>query len=437
MKRKINLLMCSLLLASGLSAQTYVNEMIQADIERDCYIEGGSAAYNDNGTPQYNDPSYVQKGSADTPTAFIFNREIWGNKNLTGFRINMLVPNDGKIKEDLIKIEYSVDEENYLEIPDMKVEETYNAITGNGYWLDIYYQAALPANVKEIKVTLIADPNTPVNWIPCYRRTEIFYEGGTAYTYMTPPDLIKNFESFNLDFESDNYVLELGGQNTTSSAEVVENPFKTGINTSNNVLKIVQDPTDTEWGWGNADWFGVAMSIKDGEGNQITKITDKGRYLNFMVYRAQNSIFGIENWGGSATYKNQELPFIGKEDWQVVTIDLEEYIGKTFEKWYFSPNEKFGTDKISVAETTLIDNISISETSSVNDIYVNNDDATIIGGKGVITIIGVEKSQVNVYTFTGVLVNSSTINSDAVSIEMSAGLYIVKAGNKVSKVRVY
>lgn len=44
----------------NVNAQTYVNEMTQADVERDCYIEGGSALFNDAADTYYGDGSYVQ-----------------------------------------------------------------------------------------------------------------------------------------------------------------------------------------------------------------------------------------------------------------------------------------------------------------------------------------------------------------------------------------
>lgn len=174
MKKIFNLVAVGMVLASvNVNAQTYVNEMTQTDVERDCYIEGGSALFNDAADAYYGDGSYVQKSSASTPTAFIFNRDIWGNKNLTGFIVNVLVPNDRMDFDQFIKIEYSTDELNYQEVPDMKVEKSYDAVLGNNYWIDVWYQGALPEGVKEIKVTMVANEEV-ANWIPCYRRTEIF-----------------------------------------------------------------------------------------------------------------------------------------------------------------------------------------------------------------------------------------------------------------------
>lgn len=242
---------------------------------------------------------------------------------------------------------------------------------------------------------------------------------------------------FAVDFETENYSIDMAGsQNTTSTIEVVENPVKDAVNGSAKALKIVQDPTDPNWGWDNADWFGVAVGLLDGENKQLTEITENGRYLHFSVLRTENSVFGMETWGGTCTYKNQALPFTGAENkWQEIVIDLEEFIGTTFQQFYFSPNEKFGTDNITVAETTYIDNLYISESaaSGVAENVASN--VKVFGGNGIITISG-EACEVTIYTISGMQVGSYVSNGIS-EIETAPGIYLVKSGNTVSKVIVY
>lgn len=437
MKKIFNLVALGAVLTSmNVNAQTYVNEMTQAEVEQDCYIEGGSAGYTDAGDAYYGDGSYVQKASASTPTSFIFNRDIWGNKNLTGFIVNMLFPNDRADFEKFMKVEYSTDEMNYHEIPDLKIEKSYDAVEGNNYWIDVWCQGALPDGVKEIKVTLLANEEA-ANWIPCYRRTEIFYEGGDTYEYVKPPYLMVVPTEFSVDFETENYSIDMAGsQNATSTIEVVDNPKKDAVNGSNKVLKIVQDPTDPNWGWENADWFGVAIGLLDGDDNQMTEITaEKGRYLHFSVLRNEDSVFGMETWAGTCTYKNQEIPYTGSENWQEIVIDLEEFIGTTFKQFYFSPNEKYGTNNVSVAETTYFDNIYISNdaSSSVSEVVASN--AKAFGGKGLIKVAG-ENCNVEIYTVSGMNIGTYSMEG-SIEVSVEPGIYLVKAGNTVSKVAVY
>ena len=437
MKKIFNLVALGAVLTSmNVNAQTYVNEMTQAEVEQDCYIEGGSAGYTDAGDAYYGDGSYVQKASASTPTSFIFNRDIWGNKNLTGFIVNMLFPNDRADFEKFMKVEYSTDEMNYHEIPDLKIEKSYDAVEGNNYWIDVWCQGVLPDGVKEIKVTLLANEEA-ANWIPCYRRTEIFYEGGDKYEYVKPPYLMVVPTEFSVDFETENYSIDMAGsQNATSTIEVVDNPKKDAVNGSNKVLKIVQDPTDPNWGWENADWFGVAIGLLDGDDNQMTEITaEKGRYLHFSVLRNEDSVFGMETWAGTCTYKNQEIPYTGSENWQEIVIDLEEFIGTTFKQFYFSPNEKYGTNNVSVAETTYFDNIYISNdaSSSVSEVVASN--AKAFGGKGLIKVAG-ENCNVEIYTVSGMNIGTYSMEG-SIEVSVEPGIYLVKAGNTVSKVAVY
>ena len=86
----------------------------------------------------------------------------------------------------------------------MKVEKSYDAVLGNNYWIDVWYQGALPEGVKEIKVTMVANEEV-ANWIPSYRRTEIFYEGGDSYEYVKPPYLMIVQTEYSVDFETENY----------------------------------------------------------------------------------------------------------------------------------------------------------------------------------------------------------------------------------------
>ena len=438
MKKNFNLLTMALVLTSfSVGAQTYVNEMTQAEVEQDCYIEGGAASFTDNGDAYYGDGSYVQKSSASTPTSLIFNRDIWGNKNLTGFVVNALVPNDRMDFDKFITIEYSTDELNYHEIPDLKIEKSYDAVQGNNYWIDVWYQAALPEGVKEIKVTMVANEEV-ANWIPCYRRTEIFYEGGTPYEYQKPTYLMVVPTEFSVDFETENYSIDMAGsENATSTIEVVDNPVKDAVNGSDKVLKIVQDPTDSNWGWENADWFGVAVGLLDGEDNQLVEITEAdGRYLHYQILRAENSIFGMETWGGTCTYKDQEIPFTGSEGWQEIVVDLQEFIGSSFKQFYFSPNERYGTDNVSVAETTYFDNIYISGEagpSAIENTVVSAVKAW--GGSGMLYVEG-EANVVNVYSVSGVEIGTYALEG-FLQVDLAPGIYLVKSGNTVSKVIVY
>lgn len=422
---------------SGVFAQTYVNDMTKAEIERDCFIDG-SANYVDKGDNYYdNDDSYIQKKTADAATALTFPMDLVGNKYMTGFRVNMLLRKDDKA-ELWAKVEYSKDEVTYIAVPEMKVEFSYDEILGNGYWADVYFQGALPSGTKELKVTLLARPGD-ANWIPMYRRTEIFYEGGTPYAYMTPPHLVvpeEYPEDFLVDFESDNFIATMGGsQNDASSIEVVDNPKKDGTNSSEKVLKFVQ-AIGGEWGWGNGDWFGASIAMKTADDKEQTVQIGSKKYLHFSVYHPTSTKIAMETWNGSAGLKDQ-LDFTPSEGWVDVVIDMTERVDKTFKSFYYSPNVLYQTNEVTEAQVSYIDNIYLSDspTSSITSDIVEG--LNIVSGKGAISVLNAENETVEIYDLSGKLITKVQVTSQSENISLSAGIYIVKTANRQAKALVF
>jgi len=422
----------------SLNAQTYVNDMLQAQVQADCIIEGG-VIYTDAGSVFYSDGSYVQKAVTDLPTSFIFNRDLFSNKFLTGFKLNMFLRGADNW-QDYVKVEYSLDELNYIAVPNMKVD--YSKAPTEAYWTDVYFQGALPANVKEIKVTLIANASS-VQWLPCYRRTEIFYAGGTAYTYVLPPYVVQTVEGFNVDFETPaNYKVDMSGsQNLSCSATIETNPSKSGINTSNNALKIVQAlPTSPDvWGWGNGDWFGAAIAYMNGTDKQLTIITDATKYLHMQIYRPDNTKFALETWGGTA---NQKSPYdyVSTGQWQDFVIDLSAQVGKTFSDFYFSPNFLYQTNNIATAETTYLDNILLSSNATpttTGTISLFDDKVQVMATDKSIIVRNAQAKSLQVFTIDGKILVNKVVAENEESVQMNKGAYIVKLNSKTAKVIVF
>lgn len=436
MKKLIFTLLSGMICSSVAFGQTYVNEMTKVEVERDCYIEGGGVIYNDEGPAQYEDLNYVQKASNLTPTSFIFNMDLCDNHNLTGFKVNMLL-RLADTPEDWVKIEYSTDERTYLSVPDMHVDVTYEPVIGNAYWTDVYYQAALPAGTKEIKVTLLAKADD-ANWIPCYRRTEIFYATGKAYAYETPPNLIKEAETFSVDFETEGSWLAstAGSENPVSFIEVVDNPKIDAVNGSARVLKITQAPsTPEEWGWGNGDWFGASVAVNDNDSKQVTKITEQNKFLHFSIYRTNNTQIGMETWGGSAGLKNQ-YEFTVNDGWKEMVIDLTEYIGKTFDSFYYSPNVLFETNNIQEAEISYIDNIYLSGTQGTGISPNFENEISILVQEGGITVNNALGANIEIFNISGILIKKAVVSENTQTFPLQQGIYIVKTGKIASKVAV-
>lgn len=117
-------------------------------------------------------------------------------------------------------------------------------------------------------------------------------------------------------------------------------------------------------------------------------------------------------------------------------IDLEEYIGSTFKQFYFSPNEKFGTDNVAVAETTYLDNIYISDVATSSGIADNVvSTSKVWGGKGALYVEG-EAGEMSVYSVSGMEIGKYALNG-FLQIDIERGIYLVKIGDTTSKIVVY
>lgn len=437
-----------LLCGSQAFAQTYVNEMSEAEVKRDCYIEGAGAVYNDRTDNfLYGDNTFTQKASSTASTSYIFNRDLVGNKNYTGFRINICFRTEDNLEviSKMCKIEYSTDEETYHLVPDMKTEITYKAELGESYWTDVYFQGALPANAVEIKVTLLPYKDLAA-WIPCFRRTELFYQGGTAYSYITPPNLWEAptaTEGFEAIFDNfSNLLITKEGSNNASSVTVVDNDFKGGISTTDKVLKISQVPATDEdpWAWGNGDWFGASVAIKDEKDEskgQLTVITEDTKYLHVHMLRNTATTCGLENFGGEQFKTTFAYNSVG--EWQDIVVDLSEYIGSEFTALMIQPNNQFQTNDTKVEEITYIGKMflsSSSEEETTSIISYKTSTFNAWGATGKIIISDTERAMVEVYSLDGVLVQKLTLENSTQDIVVPAGLYIVKTNNSQTKVLV-
>src|SRR5215217_1600329 len=142
-----------------------------------------------NDAPKYDDHDWCLRSGVD-PAEIIYSLKSlkgllpFANK-LTGFRIN----SSAFIKdiEEMLLISYSIDDgKTFAPVTDVKVDKIFIPEKGQNSWNDFYLQQALPANTTDLKIKILSQPADFPNWIPLVRRAEIFYEGGTVYTYQQP-----------------------------------------------------------------------------------------------------------------------------------------------------------------------------------------------------------------------------------------------------------
>ena len=185
---------------------------------------------------------------------------------------------------------------------------------------------------------------------------------------------------------------------------------------------------------GEEDW-----EVKIG-GNTPPIKTDDGWFLLYhgvdanFTYRVGAALLDL-NDPTRVLYRTKDF-ILASENWQEVVIDLEEYIGSTFKQFYFSPNEKFGTDNVAVAETTYLDNIYISDVATSSGIADNVvSTSKVWGGKGALYVEG-EAGEMSVYSVSGMEIGKYALNG-FLQIDIERGIYLVKIGDTTSKIVVY
>lgn len=127
----------------------------------------------------------------------------------------------------------------------------------------------------------------------------------------------------------------------------------------------------------------------------------------------------------------------GEPGWNRVALPLSDYAGKTIQLRLRGTIRNYGT--------LGLDNFSVASKSGLLDITGNKPAEIIRGGKGDITIEGMEEGRITVSTVDGRIVfsdenkisgNSSTTKYGALSIPVAPGIYIVKTNSTTAKVIV-
>ncbi len=140
--------------------------------------------------------------------------------------------------------------------------------------------------------------------------------GGAATTTITKEVTVYDAFRLPLTFEDPAQNYSVGGTFGGVGTEIVDNPFKTGMNTSKKVWKYVK-------GEGAESWSGTwtpfaeptAEPISMSNGSKITVMvyaTETGKYLNMELEQATT---GIDN-------QILKMPVTKANEWQLITFDF-------------------------------------------------------------------------------------------------------------------
>ncbi len=133
-----------------------------------------------------------------------------------------------------------------------------------------------------------------------------------------------------------------GGDNQAGLTCPVANPAATGINTSANCLKFVEDPTAAPWG----GFFSTNVGT--------VTITEATKIFKVMVYKDKLSKFGVKLEGGTIGALENLVSNTKTNEWEELTFDFTAKVGQTFTKLTFLPD--FNATRTS-GGTTYIDNV--------------------------------------------------------------------------------
>lgn len=191
------------------------------------------------------------------------------------------------------------------------------------------------------------------------------------------------------------------------------NPNKTGINTSANVARFIEDATAQPWGGFFSDNIG---SFTVSATNKIVKV---------MVHKDKISPFGVKFEGAGGNHEIL-IPNTKINEWELLTYDFTSQIGKTFTRLVFLPD--FATPRAS-GGTTYIDNITFSDgTTGFNSVSADIYKVTCYpnpAAKEINVSAAAEINQVIVRNLLGQSVKEVIVNGLEKSIDLSA----ISSGN--------
>jgi len=197
------------------------------------------------------------------------------------------------------------------------------------------------------------------------------------------------------------------------------NPSATGINTSANCAKFIEDPTAAPWG---GFWSGNIGSFTINATNKIVKM---------MVYKDVISPVGVKLEG--TTFPQVLVPNTKVNEWELLIFDFSGNIGQTFSKLTLLPD--FPGTRTS-GSTTYIDNITFGNgTTAVKSVSADVNAVSCYPNPAInqLTVSAKsEISQVVVRNLLGQTVKTVAINGLQKSIDVSA----IAAGNYFVSVKL-
>jgi len=167
------------------------------------------------------------------------------------------------------------------------------------------------------------------------------------YATVPSPTLLGPLEPITFESGTIDYIWDTWGNLDDPNAfQVIDNPFKSGINTSDKVGKYTCNSGSNSW---------AGMNIHDSV--EIT-ITENNKFFTMDVYKSSiNKVVMVLEQGNGSITRFDSYPYNSKTDeWETIVFDMSSVIGNTFYRLTIQP-DLTETDPRSAESIVYLDNI--------------------------------------------------------------------------------
>jgi hypothetical protein len=242
--------------------------------------------------------------------------------------------------------------------------------------------------------------------------------GSIWYVYVPPAEA-----AFPVTFEVETDAEWSVFANSTGMDEdfmVVDNPAKTGINTSNKVLQFVVNDGADPWAGAFSDSYGPV------------EITSELNAFSMMVYKSiiSPSGFKLESPTNGGAVTELKVSNSLTNQWELLTFDFNALVGFSYNRVTLFPDF---SDPRTSGTTVYIDNISRTMVSAVSSNKVNSvkiypnpvvDDLNVF--------LNQPNSKITIYNSVGSKIDELNVQGNFIKVDVSGyahGMYYVKVNN--------
>jgi hypothetical protein len=239
------------------------------------------------------------------------------------------------------------------------------------------------------------------------------------------PTIVDTLKQF-ITFEAGNKLWDWdtwGDNNDPAPFSIDDNPYKTGINTSNKVGKFICHAGSNAW---------AGMNIHD---SVALTITENNKYFFMDVYKPDISKTVISLQNGKTVTEFDSYPYnTVTNEWETLMFDMSSAIGQTYYKFVIQP-DLVVADPRTDSSVIYIDNIRWSQVTSVPVNSISGFSVFPNPASDYINIQGISgKTSINIIDLQGRILKTIHSQSSVAIIDISdlrSGMYLISTNSGV------